>query len=188
MTVSVPEQAWQDVLDGFAAQPGAEERICYLDGFAHDGDAVVTTVTFPRADAGPGHYTVPANAMSRAGQHFRRLGMRRLAQVHTHGGHGVAHSPRDSHMAYSQGPGAISIVVSHHGRTRPDLDHPSLGVHVRDIDGWRRLHPDEVAAVIRTVPSVIDQRTPRWTSETSPTATSSPRPGPVRRLLRRLLG
>lgn len=187
MTVSVPERSWQDVLEGFAAQPGAEERICYLDGFAHGDGAVVTTVTFPRAETGPGHYTVPAKMMSRAGRHFRRLGMRRLAQVHTHGGPGVAHSPRDSHMAYSQMLGAISIVVPHHGRTRPDLDHPSLGVHVRDADGWRRLHPEEVAAVIRTVPSVIDQRSPRWISETSPTATSSPRPGPIRRLLGRLL-
>lgn len=178
---------WATVLDGFTSQPGNDERVCYLDGFTLTNGAVATTVTFPDAETSPGHYTVTAEAMSRAGRHFRTYGMQRLAQIHTHGGSHVDHSHRDSELAYSQLPGAISIVLPHHGRTRPHHTSPAVGVHLRADDGWHRIPPADVSQLITTVPTIIDQRNSAWTSETSPTGTSDPHPAPVRKLLATLL-
>jgi hypothetical protein len=187
--LTIPENVWLTMLDVFATFPPGHERAAYLDGLRQRGrqghNAVATTVTVPDAVTSPGHFSVSAAAMERAGEHFDALGLVRLAQVHTHGDRCTDHSPTDDCRAYSQRDGALSIVLPYHGAGYP---WPwQAGVHVREPAGWRRLRGDEINAVLRLVPATIDHRRGPWntyptaTPETS-TASSPPsrRPGTSR--------
>jgi hypothetical protein len=94
--------------------------------------------------------------MSEAGKHLREFGLRRLAQVHTHPNAWTGHSDVDDDRAYSQIPGATSIVLPDYGRRTGKLN--SAGVHYRTETCWRELTPDEIREVVRVVPSNFDFR------------------------------
>jgi hypothetical protein len=147
-------------LGQFARQKPGDERIAFLDGFGGEEVAVATTVTVPDAECTPGYYTVNAEQMREAGAHFRQYSMRRLAQVHTHGGFATTPSCRDERLAYSQRAGALSIVLPHHAEDRPSPVDGS--VNERTSDGWRRLSAEEAAAAISIVPSLLDFRRSVW--------------------------
>lgn len=169
MRLVLPEAVWESLLDQFARQRPGVERIAFLDGYRLGDDAVVTTLTIPDATCEPGYYSVTPDQMREAGAHFRRYGMVRLAQVHTHGGLGLHHSGRDDQMAYSQRDGAVSVVLPEHAVDRPS---PTEGlVHVRSENGWVPLAADEAAGLILLVPSILDFRRNLWTP--SPPATKS---------------
>ncbi|MFC3689186.1 hypothetical protein [Aquipuribacter hungaricus] len=194
-TVRVPDAVWQDLLGLFEQHQPGVERIAYLDGFRVDengypgsaGDAevyIATTVVVPDALLRRGNYVVPAEAISRAGQHLRTRRMTRVAQVHSHGDDWVEHSGTDDERAYSQRPGSLSIVVPFHGTERPDIS--DCGVHLRTTSGWQRV-PAE--SVITTIPSALDHRSTTWTPRPNPTpsgGTSSPFRAWTRSVLRRL--
>lgn len=152
----VPLVLWERLLSEFARQPEGVERIAYFDGICAGSIAVVTTLVIPKALCDVGYYNVDAAAMSEAGQHLRAFGLRRLAQVHTHGHEWTGHSPRDDRMAYSQLDGAISIVVPFHARFRPAIR--DCGVHVRCTDGWQRINRTALHRYVRVVPGVLDFR------------------------------
>jgi hypothetical protein len=157
----IPEDRWAELLVRFAQQKPGDERIGYLDGFMADDAAVVTTVTIPRAECTPGYYTVEAEQRSEAGAHLRRLGMRRLAQVHTHGGADTTASCRDEQLAYSQRAGAVSIILPFHAAERPS---PTSGsVNLRTENGWKRLTASEAEGLVFVVPSTLDFRRQLWT-------------------------
>jgi hypothetical protein len=82
--------------------------------------------------------------------------MQRLAQVHTHPGPDVRHSPFDDENAYCQMDGSLSIVIPEHARRRPNLGE--CGVHLREEAGWRLLTTKEVVRVIALVPGCLDFR------------------------------
>lgn len=170
--IVVPKHLWRQLLDAFEEEPTGHERIGYLDGVRVDGGGVVTTVTLPNAHTARGYYTVPAAAMSEAGAHFRRHGLVRLVQVHTHGNGWVNHSPRDDRLAYSQRVGAVSLVLPHHACHRHAPTDSSVGVHVRRADGWQRLGATEADDLITVVPSLLDHRR-------QPCRTTAPRTGTV---------
>lgn len=170
--IVVPEHLWRQLLDAFEDEPPGHERIGYLDGVRIDGGGVVTTVTLPNAHTSRRNYTVRAVAMSEAGTHFRRHGLVRLVQVHTHGNGWVDHSPRDDRLAYSQRVGAVSLVLPHHAHDRPTPTDDSVGVHVRRADGWQRLRAAEADDLITVVPSLLDHRR-------QPCKTTAPRTGIV---------
>lgn len=152
----ISDALWGAMLDSLEQHPPDVERVAFLDGFIVGDAAVVTTVTLPDAECYPTHYTVPASAMSQAGAHLRQFGMQRLAQVHTHGNEWVHHSSRDDEMAYSQMPGAVSIVLPYHAHLRPT---PFQGlIHLRTPGGWRTLNPAEAQTTIKMVPSSLDFR------------------------------
>lgn len=197
--VLIPEGIWRTLLDELARHAPDVERVAYLDGFLvdHSGypaptqsqsaqtqavqHAVVTALVLPDAELAPGNYRVKAEAMSQAGGHLLRLRMTRLVQVHTHGNGWVDHSPTDDARAYSQRSGALSIVVPHHGRRRPDP--AECGVHVRTERGWQRLAHAELADHIQIVPSTYDYRDPACLTESS-----TPRLGTFSRLTGWLMG
>lgn len=154
--ITIPESLWNSMLDELARETRRVEQVCYLDGVVLGDDGAVTTVTIPNALLEAGRFRVEPGAMSEAGKHFRKLGLRRLAQVHTHPTDWLDHSRWDDEWAYSQLPGAISIVLPHFGRTRPILGQ--TGVHLRMDGGWRRLSPDQVPTYVRLVPGLIDFR------------------------------
>jgi hypothetical protein len=158
--IAIPAWAWKALVDTFTDTVGLVERVVFLDGVAA-GDSpldggVVTTVTLPQADESEGHWHVNANEMSRAGGHLRVYGLTRLCQVHSHPGPWTGHSSADDELAFSQAPGAISIVLPAHGLTCPGLG--DAGVHRREDRSWRQLEHDEVARYVKVVPSVLDLR------------------------------
>lgn len=168
--ISIPDSQWDVLLDAFAQAPRGHERIAYLDGIRWTESkgrqhGVVTTVTVPDAVLTRGNYSVTADAMRNAGEHLFALGLVRLAQVHTHGTYWTDHSSTDDRRAYSRRDGAISIVLPHHARHRPNPEEG--GVHLLDSGVWRRLGDDEVENVLRIIPTRIDLRptramTPWW--------------------------
>jgi hypothetical protein len=181
----IPEPVWRTLLDAFAAAPTGHERVAYLDGVRFrdsDGNVhgVAVTVTVPDAVTTPYNFLVTAQAMARAGEHFSRLGLVRLAQVHTHGDARTYHSPTDDRRAYSQRDGALSVVLANHADRRPDP--AEAGVHVREPSGWRRVNAEEISETVRLVPGLIDQRSTTWS--VSPTVTKTISEDGSRRLLR----
>jgi hypothetical protein len=154
--ITIPESLWDAMLAEFSKESRRVEQVCYFDGVLINADGVVTTVTIPNASLEGGRFRVEPAAMSEAGKHFRKFRLRRLAQVHTHPTDWVDHSRWDDEWAYSQLPGAISIVLPHFGRTGPRLGQ--VGVHLRTDEGWRRLLPDEVPSYVRLVPGLLDFR------------------------------
>jgi hypothetical protein len=147
---------WDVLLDEFRWPRRAVERVAYIDGLQFGEVEIATTLTFPDAAMHPSYFMVSGDAMSEAGKHFRVFGMQRLAQVHTHPGRDVRHSPFDDRNAYSQLDGAISVVLPEHARYRPELI--DCGVYVRDAAGWRRLRNAEIVSRIRMIPGFLDFR------------------------------
>jgi hypothetical protein len=172
--IRIPEALWQSVLDLFAQHDPGVERVAYLDGFRveetgypgvslEDQVYVAVTVVVPDAVLRPQNYFVPTDAVSAAGRHLRAERMTRVAQVHSHGDDWVEHSPTDDDRAYSQRPGAVSIVVPFHGTTRPGV--AACGVHLRTGVGWRRIRPE---SVIKIIPSVVDHRSKKCVTTPDP--------------------
>lgn len=156
--ITIPECFWKAMLDAFANERRPVEQVCYLDGVVDaNGDGVVTTLTIPAAHLHPQRFEVTPEAMSQAGKHFRADRLRRLAQVHTHPAEWTGHSPWDDQKAYSQLPGAVSIVLPHFARRHPALTE--AGIHLRMPNGWRQLAAIEVNQHMRVVPSLLDFRT-----------------------------
>lgn len=162
MRLVIPEGLWAQLLDELARQRPGEERVAYLDGFVSDGVAVATTVTIPDAECTPGYYTVGPEQMSQAGAHLRRFAMRRVAQVHTHGGADTTASSRDERLAYSQRAGALSLVLPYHAVYRPSPHDGS--VNLRTEDGWTRLSAAQSQDTVSLVPSMLDHRREAWTA------------------------
>jgi len=154
--IVLSEIIWDTLIDEFRWPRSAVERVAYIDGIACGELIVATTLTLPNAHMHSTYFTVSGDAMSEAGQHFRRFGMQRIAQVHTHPGRDVRHSRFDSENAYSQVNSALSIVIPVHARHRPDLNE--CGVHVRNDSGWRRLTLTEIEQRIRILPGCLDFR------------------------------
>jgi hypothetical protein len=152
----IPELIWSNLLQEFRNLRRSVEQVAYLDGVDDGATRIVTTVAFPNANLEPRSYRVSPEAMSEAGKHLRRLNLVRLAQVHTHPGEDVEHSPDDDRRAYSQEQGAISIVVPHYGRGTPKLD--TCGFHVRGAAGWKLIPDDQLGTIVTFMPSVLDFR------------------------------
>ncbi len=158
--IVLPQLIWDTLLDELRWPRRPVERVAYIDGVRCGDMQVATTLTFPNAEMHPHYFTVSGEAMSEAGKHFRRFGMERLAQVHTHPGWDASHSPFDDENAYCQFDGSLSIVVPQHGRYRPAL--ADCGVHIREPKGWRRLDTQDVENAISIVPGCLDFRRYQW--------------------------
>jgi len=157
MKLIISAGTWQTAMTALRQPPHDRERVAYLDGPGSRHEiAIVTTVTLPSAEERQGNFHVSAPEMSRAGQHLRRLGLNRLAQIHSHPAGWTGHSPYDDEMAFSQRDGAVSIVVPHFAGSAPGL--ADCGVHVRGPDGWHELGPLETNDAVQIVPSLVDLR------------------------------
>lgn len=170
------------MLDAFATTKAGVERVAYLDGIRADGDAIVTSVVIPNADLHPGWYKVAPEAMGEAAQHAREHGLVRLAQIHTHPGPDCRHSPYDDDNAYSQRPGAVSVVLPYHASRRPHLG--DAAVHVKNEHGWALMPAVDVDRHVRCISSLVDLRRDTWSD--SQTGTKATPAGFWRRWLRRM--
>ena len=152
----VPEVLWDELIRTFQATRRRVEQVAYLDGLETQDLSIVTTVAFPNGILRAYSYRVPPEAMSEAGKHLRKWGLVRLAQVHTHPGVDVDHSPEDDRRAYSQEAGAVSIVLPNYGRG--DLSLRNIGFHLREPGGWARLGELDILNRLSFVPSEFDFR------------------------------
>ena len=157
--IILPDILWSRMLDEFRWPRKSLERVAYLDGVVTGAGAIITTVTLPNARLEKSHFTVPPEAMSECGTHFRKFSMVRIAQVHTHPGEWIDHSPYDDQMAYSQHRGAMSIVLPKHAKKRPQLT--DCGVHIRTEEKWERLPQEKIGELIRQIPGFLDFRRKR---------------------------
>ena len=154
--ILIPELLWSALFETWGRVLVPIEQVAFLDGIEGNRISVVTTLTFPDADCRRQNYAISSQAMSQAGQHLFKLALVRLAQVHTHPGRMIDHSPWDDAHAYSQRPGAVSIVVPEYGRRPSALEQ--TGIHVRTPSAWSRVPPVQVPHVIGLLPSILDFR------------------------------
>ena len=145
------------MLDCFSCEQRDVERVAFLDGMTWSGGGVVTSVVVPNAILRRQSYDVPAKAISEAAILMRDFGLRRIAQVHSHGMAWVGHSPRDDEAAYSHAEGSTSIVVPFHGRYRPNVEE--CGVHMIVDRRWVRLNSRQLSETVLVVPSLVRGQT-----------------------------
>lgn len=134
-------EATLQVFDRYASR--RVESCCFWYGKAANNRAsVVRAVVVPPQENHWGNYRVTASAveaMSRATREQRWLN---LAQVHTHPGRWVGHSPYDDAQANSTR--TLSLVFPSYGRWLGDWPK-GVGIHEFQNDYWHLL-PDEAAA------------------------------------------
>lgn len=119
---------------------------------------IVTTVVLPRQRVGPGSYEIPRDGVREMGRSLRGAGLVNVAQLHTHPGDSVRHSPWDNSHSFSQRDGAISIVWPRYGLELPDIE--DWGVHECRNHTWIRLSKDAAARRLQVLPSKLDLRIP----------------------------
>lgn len=119
---------------------------------------IVTTVVLPRQRVGPGSYEIPRDGVREMGRSLRGAGLVNVAQVHTHPGDSVRHSPWDNSHSFSQRDGAISIVWPRYGLELPDLE--DWGVHECRNRTWIRLSKNATRRRLEILPSKLDLRIP----------------------------
>jgi hypothetical protein len=119
---------------------------------------VVTTVVAPRLLQTSGNYRVDRGSLRRMARELGRQELTNLAQVHTHPGEWVGHSPYDDENAYSTRDGALSLVWPSYGATL-NRSLLGVGVHERRGDRWVRLkHPEHISERVRIVDAFADFR------------------------------
>ena len=117
--------------------------------------AVVMSVLYPcGADVlmTPQLLRVGADAVAEMGRWLRGQDQRALAQVHTHPGAWVGHSPTDDDHTIATGEGFISIVWPRFA-TAPLPDLAGAGVHRLRAGSWERLSPEETLKTFRVTES-----------------------------------
>jgi hypothetical protein len=152
--IFIPKTIWERLLQELRKRRRKVEQIAYLDGIDNGQVSVVTTLTFPYAILGTANFSVPAQAMSQAGQHLGVL--TRVAQVHTHPGEWVGHSGVDCDWAYSQHDGAVSIVLPNYGKSVRDISQ--VGIHVCRRGTWHEIRPVDRVGFLQILPSLFDFR------------------------------
>jgi len=117
---------------------------------------VVTSVIVPLQRVAPGRYEILPEGVRMMGKALRRHGLVNVAQVHTHPGRWVDHSPWDDTHSFSLRDGAVSIVWPEYGRVLPVMD--LWGVHVCRGGKWQKLDPAAAGRRLVIAPFLVDLR------------------------------
>lgn len=125
------------------------EMCCFWYGvtLAEQQDRVTTVVIPPQLNSW-GNYQVPQVAISKVFQAMRPLGLKNLAQLHSHPGSAVEHSRYDDQMANSRK--ALSLVLPRYGQTGSRIG-ASWGVHEFQNDYWHLLTAPQVSTRITLI-------------------------------------
>ncbi len=133
------------------------EAACYWFGIETTEASVVTTLALPEVLQSSGNYLVVRDSLRRLSKDMRSQGLVNLAQIHTHPGGWVGHSPYDDEHAYSTRDGSLSLVW-------PDYGHVcthnlvGIGVHERRDGKWEEFTEEEVGRRIKVIDSLSDHR------------------------------
>jgi hypothetical protein len=127
------------------------EGCCFWYGIVKEENcSQVTAVVVPRQRNSWGNYQVSSSEMARVSAATRYLGIRNLAQLHTHPSALVEHSSYDDEMANSRR--ALSLVLPNYGKER--VVWPiGVGVHEFQNDYWHRLSDDQARQRVALVGS-----------------------------------
>jgi hypothetical protein len=122
--------------------------------------STVKAIVVPDQLNWPGSYRVSGLAMDRVSARTLALGWLNLAQVHTHPGQCVDHSPYDDEETVSRH--ILSLVFPDYGERFSDW-RDSVGVHEFDGEQWRRLGRNRAAKRLvlsskAPIPQLIDLR------------------------------
>lgn len=121
---------------------GQLESCLFWYGLREGGDGIVTTVRAPEQRSTRFNYHVDEAALSRMAATIPDE-LRPLAQIHSHPGRLVEHSPYDDEMVASRR--ALSLVFPHYGR-EPSAWPVGIGVHEWQ-DGYWHILPESIAAL-----------------------------------------
>jgi hypothetical protein len=134
------------------------ETAFYWAGPDTNGQKVVTTLVQPSLSQTGRNYQVTAQSRARMAQELSEQELVVHAQVHTHPGSWVGHSPYDDNHAYSTREGSISIVWPNYGRTCSH-DLSEVGILTRQNGRWVELvDREDRSAHVQIVESRVDLR------------------------------
>lgn len=136
VVLEVPLDAVEATL-AMLQRAGARESGLFWYGQRGERRSVVTSVRAPRQQMNRFNYRVTAEAMREMGASLAD-DLRPLAQVHSHPGDFVEHSPYDDEMASSRR--ALSLVFPRYGRVVSPWPQ-GVGVHEWQDDYWHLLTP-----------------------------------------------
>jgi len=139
-----------------AAGRDGREQAALLSGYVLGGKVgMVTTVLLPQTQNYLAGCHVALGTMARCFEATKRLRHFFLAQIHTHPGLWVGHSPTDDDWAICDAPGFFSIVVPYFARQGlGNLFDGGAAVHERMPTGqWRLLPVDEVRRRFIIIPA-----------------------------------
>jgi hypothetical protein len=127
------------------------ESIVYWVGVKRDEVWVATTVVKPNAMTTRGSFSTSPYDNGEVIGFLADAGLALLAQLHTHPGRFVGHSPGDDEDAFMATENSLSLVVPNYGRNgmRPLT---RCGVHRYEAGRFRRLEANEIEADICIVP------------------------------------
>lgn len=131
------------------------ETVVYWFGRVTAQETFVLTVIRPDQIRTWGSFEVSARANAGVTAFACQHGLRLIAQLHSHPGRLVGHSPGDDVGAPFVFPGFYSIVVPLYGAYGV-LPLARCGVHVYR-EGFYRLTPAEVTSTFQIIPDVDDQ-------------------------------
>lgn len=131
------------------------ETAVYWFGRVTDTEAYVLTAIRPAQIRTWGSFEVSARANADVTAFACEHGLRLIAQLHSHPGRYVGHSPGDDMGAPFVFPGFLSIVVPLYG-IYGVLPLTKCGVHVYR-NGFDRLTPAQIKNTFQIIPHVDDQ-------------------------------
>lgn len=151
----LPKQAVALMQQGLAEYRLARvEGCCFWYGPKTDSEKIfVTHVVFPKQVNNQRHFSVPSEAVAEMSDATRPLGIVNRAQIHTHPGSWVGHSPYDDEHAISRK--ALSIVFPWYGSAIKAWPR-AVGVHEFQNDIWHRLRAQQKLRRIQLVDGEIN--------------------------------
>ncbi len=131
------------------------EAVVYWAGRSTPALWIVTTCLEPEASLTEGSFETTAEANARVIASLAANSLELLAQVHSHPGSQVHHSPGDDHGALMPYKFFLSIVVPHYGCRGVELT--GCGVHRFEQGRFRRLPREHVEKLFSIVPATLSQ-------------------------------
>lgn len=131
---------------------GRMESCLFWYGLREGADGIVTAVRAPEQRSTPFNYHVDEAALSRMAATIPDE-LRPLAQIHSHPGHLVEHSPYDDVMVASRR--ALSLVFPHYGREL-SMCPKGIGVHEWQGGYWHMLPESLAASRVLVVDGPVD--------------------------------
>jgi hypothetical protein len=141
-----------DVLQSYSRR--GVEAGCFWYGTRNDNYALASLLAIPQQVNRRQNFHIPADSLAEMTQMASASGLVAVAQIHTHPGVDVKHSPWDDAQIVSQN--VWSLVMPNYGKL--PVNFSDVGVH-RFRDGrWRRLTADEVGKTLLIQPLLVDAR------------------------------
>lgn len=146
--LAVPASALRATLALLQASGAKETCVFWYGPRAADGSGDVAAVIAPKQQMRPGNYLVSAAAMSEMVNLVTESGWKPLAQIHSHPGRNVEHSPYDDRMVSTRR--ALSLVFPLYGHWQRQWPL-GVGVHEHQDDYWHLLSDDAATRRVKVI-------------------------------------